>query len=349
MTMPLETQYRRLLAFYPAEHRRFYEDEMIGVLMDSARPGQRHPATGEALSLLWSGLSARTGRGLHDLRGTGWRDAAAVTGLFCALVLACTSGHRVLVAVTTQSWGDSRLTELDAGGRAVLWLAVVIAALAGLRRGAAVLGVAALLAETASLLFWLPRVFLTLGADRGFDDPNLLAELNAFAPRWMSWLLLPAALTALLLLVARRGRTAKALLGVRGTVLLVGGVALAAAATAAIGRLGQIRLFDQIDLVAALVGVAVLMVVAGFWQAPRAVRIRILALCVPVLTVPVAHLLLEDGLYHLRGSGPGPVVVVGIIAAATLPAVALGAAATLVHLSERFAVTVRRRDAAVGT
>ena len=37
---PLERQYRRLLAAYPAEHRREHGEEMIGVLLAAARPGQ---------------------------------------------------------------------------------------------------------------------------------------------------------------------------------------------------------------------------------------------------------------------------------------------------------------------
>ena len=39
----LELRYRRLLALLPWEHRRRYEDEMLGVLLDGAKEGQRRP------------------------------------------------------------------------------------------------------------------------------------------------------------------------------------------------------------------------------------------------------------------------------------------------------------------
>ena len=39
----LEGRYRRLLAMYPAEHRRKHQDEMLGVLMTGARAGQHRP------------------------------------------------------------------------------------------------------------------------------------------------------------------------------------------------------------------------------------------------------------------------------------------------------------------
>ena len=38
--MTSEIRYRRLLALYPREFRREYEDEMLGVLMTDPRPGQ---------------------------------------------------------------------------------------------------------------------------------------------------------------------------------------------------------------------------------------------------------------------------------------------------------------------
>lgn len=40
---PLEGRYRRLLRWYPADHRAAHEDEMIGVLLDDAEPGRERP------------------------------------------------------------------------------------------------------------------------------------------------------------------------------------------------------------------------------------------------------------------------------------------------------------------
>lgn len=55
----LERRYRRLLAVYPWEHRRAYEEEMLAVLLADARPGQRRPTAADAVNLIGAGLRAR--------------------------------------------------------------------------------------------------------------------------------------------------------------------------------------------------------------------------------------------------------------------------------------------------
>ncbi len=52
MTDPLERSYRRLLAFYPDYFRRENGEELIAVLLDTAREGQRRPSVLEAANLL---------------------------------------------------------------------------------------------------------------------------------------------------------------------------------------------------------------------------------------------------------------------------------------------------------
>ena len=39
----LERRYLRLLRCYPPAHREFHREEMLGVLLAAARPGQRTP------------------------------------------------------------------------------------------------------------------------------------------------------------------------------------------------------------------------------------------------------------------------------------------------------------------
>jgi hypothetical protein len=39
----LERRYLRLLRCYPPTHREFHREEMLGVLLAAARPGQRTP------------------------------------------------------------------------------------------------------------------------------------------------------------------------------------------------------------------------------------------------------------------------------------------------------------------
>jgi hypothetical protein len=47
----LERRYRRLLRCYPPGHRAAHQDEMLGVLLDTARPGQRAPGLRQTVNL----------------------------------------------------------------------------------------------------------------------------------------------------------------------------------------------------------------------------------------------------------------------------------------------------------
>jgi hypothetical protein len=55
----LERGYHRLLAWYPRPFRRDHEQEMLAVLMASARQGQRRPGPAAAADLIRSGLWMR--------------------------------------------------------------------------------------------------------------------------------------------------------------------------------------------------------------------------------------------------------------------------------------------------
>jgi hypothetical protein len=59
---PLEGRYRRLLAIYPAEHRRKHQDEMLGVLMTGAHAGQHRPGLRDTSNLIWGALLIRLRR-----------------------------------------------------------------------------------------------------------------------------------------------------------------------------------------------------------------------------------------------------------------------------------------------
>ncbi|MGW4461753.1 hypothetical protein [Micromonospora sp. NPDC004704] len=148
----LESRYRRLLAVYPWEHRRRYEDEMLGVLLDDARPGQRHPRIGDVANLVVAGLRARLGWTAHGLTDRAWSDAAAVTGLLAALTLLTMNGH-ALISDLPPAMGPQFYQFAGDGIGAIDWLpvgtwaAVSVALLAGLRWPAIVLVWAALLTE----------------------------------------------------------------------------------------------------------------------------------------------------------------------------------------------------------
>lgn len=57
----LERRYRWWLRMYPQPYRRQREDELLGTLMDAARPGQRRPAVREVWPLFLSALRVRAG------------------------------------------------------------------------------------------------------------------------------------------------------------------------------------------------------------------------------------------------------------------------------------------------
>ncbi|MEV4625503.1 hypothetical protein AB0J90_04345 [Micromonospora sp. NPDC049523] len=152
----LESRYRRLLAVYPWEHRRRYEDEMLGVLLEDALPGQRQPGIGDTVNLVVAGLRARLGWTARGLTDRAWSDAAAVTGLLAALTLVAVNGHAVISNIPPAPgpehypFGGDGIGALDWLPLGT-WAVVCLALLAGLRRPAIVLVWAALLTDIALL------------------------------------------------------------------------------------------------------------------------------------------------------------------------------------------------------
>ena len=84
----LERRYRRLLAWYPAAYRAANAEEMLGVALAGAAPGQRWPSRGESLNLVLSGSRKRLARLPGSLRAEAWRDAAAVFALLGPVLIA---------------------------------------------------------------------------------------------------------------------------------------------------------------------------------------------------------------------------------------------------------------------
>jgi hypothetical protein len=156
----LERRYRRWLALFPREHRRVYEEEMLGVLLDSAHPGQRRPGFREAANLAMSAAVLRVRRVGTALADRPWVEACAAVGLLAPAVLAIRAGRPV---VAGSAWGwrldeptlaPSLVWPLLPGRLTLLgWAATAVAALLGWRWVAAggawvtVLGVGYLLGE----------------------------------------------------------------------------------------------------------------------------------------------------------------------------------------------------------
>ncbi|GIH13727.1 hypothetical protein [Rugosimonospora africana] len=148
----LERRYRRLLAWYPAQHRARYEDEMVGTMLAGAGPGQRWPGAGETVDVLLAAVRARLGRATSRLRDPRWYDAAAtVAVLLSMLLVACD----LRISVHRYAWSrrlpDIGGISLGAAFPARVWapavvgLAVTVAVLVGRRVVAATVAWAAVL------------------------------------------------------------------------------------------------------------------------------------------------------------------------------------------------------------
>ncbi len=151
----LSDRYRRLLRWYPADHRADHEEEMLGVLLAAARPGQVRPALRDSADLILGGLRVRAAHTVAAADGTGWRDALAVTGVLLPLVMSLGAvrlallwrfpGYGVSVSPPNMAW-DVRFaqTHPDWSDWAA-WPLVAVVALLGARRLAGVGAVAALI------------------------------------------------------------------------------------------------------------------------------------------------------------------------------------------------------------
>jgi hypothetical protein len=82
----LERRFRRWLAWYPAEHRRVYGEEMIGVLLASTPHGRSHPRAADVVALVRGGIITRI-RTAADL-DQDWRDAMAVASVIMPVIFA---------------------------------------------------------------------------------------------------------------------------------------------------------------------------------------------------------------------------------------------------------------------
>jgi hypothetical protein len=83
----LENRYRRLLRWYPVDHRRVHEEEMLGVLLAAAGPERTRPSVRDALDLVRGGLGIRIRRIPPALADAGRRDAAALLSVIAPLIL----------------------------------------------------------------------------------------------------------------------------------------------------------------------------------------------------------------------------------------------------------------------
>jgi hypothetical protein len=83
----LEGGYRRLLRWYPPSYRCGHEEEILGVLMAAAQPGQRRPSVRESLDLLRSALKIRMRTTLRGADSQPWAAALALVGVLLPLLM----------------------------------------------------------------------------------------------------------------------------------------------------------------------------------------------------------------------------------------------------------------------
>jgi hypothetical protein len=166
----LERRYRRLLRCYPSGHRAVHQEEMLGVLLAAARPGQRSPDLALTVNLVACGLGIQARRALGWLAAQLGQDSLAVVSLIAPVLLAVVA----ILNFATQVLFVYGLTTMWAGvpfwqsinmiflgpSAAVMtcWLAVVVLGLTGRRRTAAVMACVAV----APTLLALLSGFLTL-------------------------------------------------------------------------------------------------------------------------------------------------------------------------------------------
>jgi len=164
-TAALERRYLRLLRCYPPSHREFHREEMLGVLLDTARPGQRTPGLGQTVNLAACGLAIRVRRIPGWLAADAGQDALAVVSLIAPAVVViflalqqaamnATAGARP--PVWNPVWAPVPvLPSLAESVVGLAWLAVVLLGLAGGRGAAAAI---AFISLTLALLVLLVLV-----------------------------------------------------------------------------------------------------------------------------------------------------------------------------------------------
>ena len=150
----LERRYRRLLRCYPPAHRAFHREEMLGVLLATARPGQRTPGLGQTVNLAACGLVIRVRRIPGWLAADAGQAALDVVSLIDPAVVVILLVLQAVVFILLVPQQAAMNAAASAGsvvpglllgppsfGKSVVvmiaWLAVVVLGLTGRRRTAA--------------------------------------------------------------------------------------------------------------------------------------------------------------------------------------------------------------------
>jgi hypothetical protein len=129
----LERRCRRLLWAYPSTYRSERGEEIVGVLLDAARPGQTRPSLRDSGDLVRAGLVARAATARASYTWSPWRDAVALVSVLLPLALAARLVLWVSDAADLLRFGSTGLApwyvaSVAYGGvTAVLWVVVALA------------------------------------------------------------------------------------------------------------------------------------------------------------------------------------------------------------------------------
>ncbi|HJY00344.1 MAG TPA: hypothetical protein VJ351_05950 [Streptosporangiaceae bacterium] len=232
-TAALERRYLRLLRCYPPSHRAFHREEMLGVLLATARPGQRTPGLGQTVNLAACGLAIRVRRIPGWLAAEAGQDALAVVSLiapavvFILLALGwavnAAAGARVLPRVPV--WTPLLpVPVLPFSGESVVvmiaWLAVVVLGLTGRQRTAAKI---AFISLTLALLALLLVLVVLIQQVHSFYFNTFPGELFQFLPFGDVPVVL-ASLAACSLALSPGPRRGLAIVGWRRACLMIAGL-----------------------------------------------------------------------------------------------------------------------------
>lgn len=172
----LERRYRRVLRCYPPAHREVHREEMLGVLLATARPGQRTPGLRETVNLAVCGLAIRVRRIPGWLAAGAGQDALAVVSLITPAVVLIllalgwgAQGRDFAAAARAPFWSQPSLGEWVVV--MIAWLAVVLLGLTGSR------GAAAAIASISLTIAW--PVVLTAGVQGGIVPGGLVLFLGS--------------------------------------------------------------------------------------------------------------------------------------------------------------------------
>lgn len=136
----LESRYRRVLRVFPGRYRREREEELLGVLLSAASPGQRRPSSGEAAALVVQAGRVWVRLAVSPDRVANHRAGSALSVLLPLVLLFPVA--RTVLSLVTLPWSFLVANRPDQGAWVLWGLAAVLAVVgpAGLGRWPAVAG-----------------------------------------------------------------------------------------------------------------------------------------------------------------------------------------------------------------